>query len=443
MIIASRWPFTSFKGVTAAQVTEEGQSHRLGVAEGTALFLGGVLGPGVLVLPALADRAAGPAAVLAWVALLGVSALVAPVFAALGGRHPDGGGVASFVGRAFGPRASAAVGWWFYFGGVPAGVLGGALVGGQYVAQAVGGDPALAGVVAGALVAAACLANLAGLRVSGRAQLVLVALLVALLVSAVAVAAPDVRAAHFHPFAPHGWAAVGQAATVLCYGFSGWEAASHLSAEFANPRRLLPRVTALTLSVVAVLYCGLAVVTPGVLGPAAATTPVPLTALLARGLGPAAGAVTASAAVLLTFGAINTYLAGGARLGAALGRDGALPRWFAAGSGPRHGLLALAGMCALLGLVSAVWSVDLAALMRVAAACLTAVTAAGTAAAVRLLPPGWLRRCALLATAATLGVLACWGPLLLVPAGLGLAACLRRPRRRARRGETGVTTGVR
>jgi amino acid efflux transporter len=226
---------------------------------------------------------------------------------------------------------------------------------------------------------------------------------------------------------------------VLCYGFSGWEAASHLSAEFTDPRRLLPRVTALTLSVVAVLYCGLAVVTPGVLGSDAATTSVPLTALLARGLGPAAGVVTAVAAVLLTFGAINTYLAGGARLGAALGRDGALPRWFAGGPGPRRGLLALAAMCALLGLVSALWAVDLAALMRVAAACLTAVTAAGTAAAVRLLPPGWLRRCAVLATAATLAVLVCWGPLLLVPAGLGLAAVLRRPRT----GETRVTAGVR
>ena len=40
----------------------------------TALYVGAVLGPGVLILPALAAEAAGPASVLAWAALLALSA---------------------------------------------------------------------------------------------------------------------------------------------------------------------------------------------------------------------------------------------------------------------------------------------------------------------------------------------------------------------------------
>ena len=48
-------------------------------------------------------------------------------------------------------------------------------------------------------------------------------------------------------------------------------------------------------------------------------------------------------AVLLTIGAMNAYFAGAAKLGAALGRDGALPVWFARGSAageiPRRSLV--------------------------------------------------------------------------------------------------------
>ena len=39
--------------------------HRIGAGHGTALLVGAVLGPGMLVLPHLAAEAAGPASVLA------------------------------------------------------------------------------------------------------------------------------------------------------------------------------------------------------------------------------------------------------------------------------------------------------------------------------------------------------------------------------------------
>ncbi|WP_233600211.1 amino acid permease [Micromonospora sp. M71_S20] len=91
---------------------------RIGVARGTALYVGAVLGPGVLVLPALAVQAAGPASLLAWTAMLALSVPIAAAFAALGIRHPDSGGVATFTRRAFGPTpaavAAAASTWWRY-----------------------------------------------------------------------------------------------------------------------------------------------------------------------------------------------------------------------------------------------------------------------------------------------------------------------------------------
>ncbi|WP_131738113.1 APC family permease [Actinomadura roseirufa] len=393
--------------------------HRLGLGQGTALLVGAMLGPGVLALPHLASAAAGPASIVAWAALLALSVPVALTFAALGARHPDGGGVATFAARAFGPRTAMAAGYCFY-AVVPVGTLAGAMIGGDYVAAATGlGRPAAAGTTL-ALLLAAFASNLGGLRLSGRVQLVLVAALAAVLVLAVVLAGPHVRAGNFTPFAPHGPLGVAHAAGVLFFAFAGWEAASHLSADFADPRRLLPRATLLTLATVGALYLALAVTVTGVLGDRAASSPVPLTLLLADGMGAgAARPVTAVLACLLSFVAMNTYIAGGARLGAALARDGALPAWLARGAAPgevpRRSLAVLAVPSGVLTAVVLAGGFGLDPLMRVTAACLAAVTLIGTASAVRLLR-GRGRTLARVATAFTAAVLLSCGPYLVIPA---------------------------
>jgi amino acid efflux transporter len=387
----------------------------LGLRTGTALCMGAVLGPGVLALPSAAAAAAGPASVLAWAGLIALSLPVALVFAALGARQPDGGGVSAFVRRAFGARAAAPVGWWFYWA-VPLGVPAAALIGGAYVSAAAGWDGGTAPVVAALVVAAAVGANLMGLRVSGRVQLLMALLLALLLCLTVGVSAAHVRTAHFTPFLPHGWPSVGSAASVLFFAFAGWEAITHLSGEFAAPERDLPRVTLLAWAVVSCLYLGLAVVTIGVLGTRAGATSTPLTLVLERGIGSYGRGVAAGAAVLLTFGAVNAYLAGGARLGAALAGD----------PGPvtvRRSLLLLAGACAAVLLAAAPGLVGLEVLLRATSACLAAVTLAGMLAAVVLLPRrSLLRRGAVVGSALVAFVLAFCGVYLVVPLVLGLGA---------------------
>ncbi|HSV64304.1 MAG TPA: amino acid permease [Mycobacteriales bacterium] len=370
-------------------------SHQIGVAQGTALYVGAVLGAGVLALPALAAAEAGPASVLAWAGLIVLSVPVAVAFAGLGRRYPDGGGVATFVARAAGPKLSAAVGWWFYLA-VPAGAPSAALVGGQYVAHALGwGGPAELAVAA-VLLAGAFGSNYVGLRLSGRLQLLLVGMLSLLLLAAIVIAAPHARAANLTPFLPHGWPAVGSAASLLFFSFAGWEAVTHLSGEFRDPRRTLPIVTALAVVIVGVLYLGLALTSVSVLGTSASTSQVPLTLLLASGIGDAARWVTAVAAVLLTFGTMNAYIAGASRLGAALGRDGALPGWLARGGGagevPRRSLSILAAATGAVVVVALAVGLTLGQLMLAASACFVAVTLAGLGAAVKLLPrrtPAW------------------------------------------------------
>jgi len=410
-------------------------SARIGIGQGTAIYVGAILGAGILALPSLAAKEAGPASVLAWALLLLFCVPVATTFAALGARYPDGGGVATFVSKAYGPRASAVVGYWFYFA-LPAGAPATAFVGGRYVADALGGGQTEALLIAVVLLGLAFTSNALGLKISGRVQLVLVGILALLLLIACLAALPSARMENLEPFAPNGFWSVGGAASLLFFSFAGWEAVTHLSGEFRDPARDLRRVTALTLVVVGILYIGLSLTSVLVLGPELADSPVPLSLLLQAGVGGAASAVTATVAALLALGTMTAYLAGASRLGAALARDGALPRWMAkghqAGEVPRRSLGVLGVLSVVVAVFALTTGASLGSVMLGASACFIAVTVAGLVAGAHLLPTGrpvWFGAVLAAVVMAVVLVFSEW--FLLVPLALGVAAVLY-TRRRAR-----------
>ncbi len=380
----------------------------LGLFRATGIYVGAILGSGILVLPAIAAREAGPASLLAWAALLVFCTPVAFSFAEMSRQEPDAGGIAHFVTRAFGRRASVVAGYLFYFA-IPFGAPATAVIGGNYIANALGGGHGTALVAAALLLAAGFASNAVGIKLSSRLQLVLMVLLVALLALAVAVAAPFAKAENFQPFAPQGYWAVGGVASLLFFCFAGWEAVTHLAAEFRDPGRDLKRATWLTLVVVGVVYIGVVAASVAVLGPALPGSPVPVADLLEKGLGPLAAPLTAVAAAVLTFGPLNTFIAGASRLGARLAADGVLPPAMARGGGPGEvpsvSLAVLAGMtflsfgAAVAGLASMQFQIG------AASACFTAVTAFGLAAGTRLLRPG---------TPAWYGVIVAAGVMLLI-----------------------------
>jgi amino acid efflux transporter len=292
----------------------------LTTARGAALYIGALLGPGLLLLPGLAAAEAGPASVLAWAGLLILSGLFAVVFGSLGRRFPSAGGVIGYVRAGLGERASTVAGWSFL-----AGVIAGApvvcLIGAGYITELTGGGR-LARALVGALLLLAVMALAArGLRASATAQLLLVGLLLAVVVIAVAGSAGSSHAANWTPFAPHGWQAVGHAASTLMLSFVGWEAVAPLTTRFADPARQLPRVIGSALAVTSVLYLGLAIATISVLGTGAVTS-APLAALLRDAAGPAGTAAAAVAAVVLTLGAVNAYVTGATEMTVELTRPG-------------------------------------------------------------------------------------------------------------------------
>ena len=378
----------------------------LSTRSATAMYVGAVLGPGVLFIPAVAAREAGPASILAWAGLLALSIPLAITFVALGTRQPEAGGTAAYVRKAFGRRAGAATGWWF-LAGVVIGAPAVALVGGFYVAELLDASRGVAVAAAAVMIGAVLVANAASLHTTARLQLGLAGLLAALLLVAVITALPETDPENWTPFAPNGWLAIGGAASVLMFSFVGWEAGSHLAGELKDPKRQLPRAIGAALAVVVVLYLGLAAATIGV----GAQSDVPLADLMGAGLGETGRSATAVIAVLLTMGTMNTYVAAATRLAGALAQEGNAPTVLAT---PKHALAAMAAIAGTLLVVLAVEVMDVDALMRATSALFVAVYVTATAAGNKLLE-GTARTAARIAFAAVLVVFAFSGAYILVP----------------------------
>lgn len=414
-------PLHSDRADTSSSPVRIGGAHNatagLTWIQGTALYIGAVLGTGVIALPAIAANMAGPASLLAWLGLILLSVPLAATFSALGARYPDSGGISTCVNLAFGSYPAAVVGWCFLLA-VPVGAPAAAIFAGAYVEAAIGGGAATLMLTAFSLVLAITLINAFGVSVSGKAQVLVAGLLTAFLVTAVSASLPHVQPRNLYPFTPHGWLAVGSAAGLLVWSFAGWEAITYLAAEFRQPARDMPRAAAAAVIIIGILYFAVAAATILVLGAGANTTAAPLALLLAVAFGGPVKLLAAVVALLLTAGTMNAYFAGAAKLGAALGRDGALPKWFAHGSEaggiPRRSLLSLAALTLIVLTATAEAHLRVEALVLMTTGAFVVVYILGTAAALRLLEPGtWARRAALLALVFDILLLATTGMYLL------------------------------
>lgn len=399
---------------------------RIGLALGTALYVASVLGTGILLLPTLAARAAGPASLVAVALVLLASVPLAAAFAALATRHPDSGGVATYVRLALGPTTARMTGYWFFFG-VCVGAPVVALLGAQYVVAMLGGAQWHVYLVGAAFLVPPLVTNAVGLRLAGPVQLALTGALVALVVGVVLVSLPAADPANLQPFAPHGWVGVGAAASLYVWAFAGWEAVTHLAGEFRDPRRTIPRATAIALVVVGVAYLALQYVTVTVLGDGAASSDVPLMDLVDVGLPGIGRVAVAVVAGIVTLGVLGTYVGAFAKLGASLGRDGDLPRWVAQGAQPggvpRRALLVVAGLVTVYFAAAVATGGELEPFVLVHTSCMVAIYAVGMAAAVRLLDrgsAGWWA--AVVACVLSFGLAALAGWHLVVPLGLAVVA---------------------
>ncbi|ADI15530.1 APC family permease [Truepera radiovictrix] len=303
--------------------TSEGSfSRTLHLPGAIAVGLGTMLGAGIFVLSADAAQRAGPGAVVSFL-LAGLIVLpTAMVVSELATAMPQEGGSYHLVSRTLGPVAGAVVGPANWLGLIFAG--GFYLVGlAQFVTDLAPLAPWIVIVGGGALFTAL---NYFGAKLTGRLQVVIVALLVLLLGGFVTAGLfqrdPDLHT----PFLPFGWSGVLSALGLIIVSFTGFEKISTVAGEVRRPERNLPRaiigsVVLATLLYAAVLYALTGLVPTRELGDAETA----LVTAAARLLGTFGRVAMLLGGLLATASSVNAAVLAASRIGYAMGRDDILP----------------------------------------------------------------------------------------------------------------------
>jgi len=357
--------------------------------QGAALTIGAVLGAGILVLPAMAAKIAGPASLISWL-LMGLFSL--PLVIAIGSmssRFPDSGGMATYVRQGFGHNASHITGI-LMLTAMLFGMPVTALVGAHYLGSVFAWTSASIHLAAAGLLVMAITLNYRGIDLSSHTQVFVVSSILLILSFAVWSAVPQIHLAAFTPFSPYGWFPVGEVMTLLFFAFMGWEMIGHLAEEFKNPGRDIPLSLGVAVLLTNLLYFA---VTLATIGTDVYFSGDPLTAmitLVAYRWGDMAGTLVALLGFIVCYCPVHTFIAGFSRLVYAQARDGHFPKYWGQlhprFQTPHIPLLAFAPIYLVILLLSYVFSWDLKPLISIPCANFLVVYMLGMVAAARTLP---------------------------------------------------------
>lgn len=294
----------------------------LGTSGLVVFYLTSMVGAGILVIPALTARTAGPASLLVWVGLLAASYPLARLFAEMSARYPDAAGIAAFARHRLGDRIGDSASLLLvvlYAIGNP--FLG--LAAGRYLAHLVGLPAGTVPYLAIGFMLLAVAFNLLGLATGAKVQAAALVLLLAGLAVAIALATPHLAVGRLTPFAPAGWTALGPATVIALFSFLGWENVSTIAEEVRDPQRTYRRAIRYAVPLVGALYLAVAVAFLLVDHPAG--DPVVLSALLRAPFGAAGAAAGDVLGLGIIMAAANAWVLGASRLVVSAARRRLLP----------------------------------------------------------------------------------------------------------------------
>ena len=301
----------------------------IGLWGAVAIGVGGMVGGGIFAVLGLSVQLTGGAAPLAFLLAGLVALLTARSYAKLSTAYPSRGGTVTFVNRAFGQGMfSGGINMLLWLSYVVMLALYSQAFGGYAVSFLPTADRGLGAhlVLTAAIVLITAL-NLAGASTVARAERVVVAIKVAILLLFVAVGLAGVSAARLAPAQWSSPVSVLAGGMIIFLAYEGFELIANAAEDVADPGRTLTRAYYICVVFVIALYVAVAVVAVGSL-PVASLVHARDYAL-AEAARPALGAagftIIAIAAMLSTASAINATLYGSARMSASIAKFRELP----------------------------------------------------------------------------------------------------------------------
>ena len=236
-----------------------GLKQELGLAQGIGLLATSLLGTGVFAVPALAALAAGDDSLWAWPLLIVLVFPIAIVFAVLGRQFPSAGGVAYFVGMAFGPRLERVTGWLF-LSVIPVGLPAALHIAAGFWQGMFGWQGAQLVLAELATLALIWLVGTRGAGSSANLQSIIAGLIVALIVAIWWRGGLTLTTIPFPAPADVSLSAMSASLAVMFWCFVGLEAFAHLASEFKQPERDFPRALMIGLLLAGSVYWACTVV---------------------------------------------------------------------------------------------------------------------------------------------------------------------------------------
>ena len=299
-----------------------------------ALVLGNLIGSGVYLLPAtLAPLGANQ--LIGWVITSAAALAMALVFARLGAKTPMAGGPYGYVQAAFGPFAGFITAWsywvllWAGNGALAVAVVS-ALSG---VIPAIGRVPGLPAVMAVGCVWVLTLINIRGVRGAGDWAVATTLIKSVPLFAVIGLAlwlwlsgAPMIAQTPV----PINGGNIAAAAGLCFWAFLGIESATVPADKVDNATQVVPMATMVGTVLAGLIFLGISAAFQGYMPiAAAAASPAPVAAFLARQFGGAVGGVVAVFAAISAFGALNGFILLQGEMPWAMARGGVFPLWFA------------------------------------------------------------------------------------------------------------------
>ncbi len=306
-----------------------GYAPRLGLFSATMMVVGGIIGSGIFLNPALvADRVRSVGLTLTVWVLGGVIALIgALVFAELGARRPVAGGGYVYLRDAYGRLPAFLYAWTLLLVIATGAIAAVAVTFASYTAALLGWPPATRVPLAIGAILLLSAVNYVGVKPGAMTQNVLTLLKLGalgfLIVGGLSATSPASIAEPLSPLSGSVILAVGAALVPVLFAIGGWQQTNFVAEELIDPARNLPRALLAGVAIVVAVYLLANVAylrTLGIAGLAGSSAP----AADAMGalFGARGRALIAAGIAISTFGFLNLVILVSPRVYRAMASDG-------------------------------------------------------------------------------------------------------------------------
>jgi APA family basic amino acid/polyamine antiporter len=298
---------------------------RLNLFDATMLVMGGIIGAGIFMNPAVVAQEvhSATAAIGAWLAGGAFALVGAFVYAELAARRPAVGGQYAYLREAFNPLAAFLYAWTLLLVSQSGGMAAVAMTFARYFRE-IAAVNASDGAIALVTLAVLTIVNCFGVRAGSNLQSTFMVLKLGALAMLIGYGfAGPARAPQELPATATTMAGFGAALVPVLFAYGGWQTSGFVAGELRHPRRDLPRGLLMGVSGVVLLYVLVNIVCLRVLGmEGLAQTTTPASDVMRAALGERGGTLIAAGIAISTLGFLSQNLLTGPRVYYAMARDG-------------------------------------------------------------------------------------------------------------------------